>query len=60
MDMDAKTDSGISESNYEVGSISPSHNPGESTLFLPSDTVFLAPVCSECIYPLCLRMALIH
>jgi len=40
MDMDAETDSGISKSNYKVGSIGPSHNPGESTLFLPGNTVF--------------------
>ena len=39
-DMDAETDSGISESDYKVGSIIPSHNPGESTQFLPGDTVF--------------------
>jgi len=42
-DMDAETDGGISESDYEVGSIGPSHNPGESTLFLPGDTVFWLP-----------------
>jgi len=40
MDMDAKMDGGISKSDYEVGSIRPSHNPGESMLFLPGDTVF--------------------
>jgi hypothetical protein len=41
---DAETDGGISESNYEVGSIGQSHhNPGESTLFLPGDTVFWLP-----------------
>ena len=33
-DIDAETDGGISESDYEVGSIGQSHhNPGESTLF---------------------------
>jgi len=37
---DAETDSGISESDYKVGSIRPSHNPGESMLFLPGNTVF--------------------
>ncbi|KAI0003680.1 hypothetical protein BJV74DRAFT_881520 [Russula compacta] len=42
-DMDAETDGGVSESDYEVGSIGPSHNPGESTLFLPGDTVFWLP-----------------
>ncbi|KAI0285313.1 hypothetical protein BGY98DRAFT_1092930 [Russula aff. rugulosa BPL654] len=42
-DMDAETDGGISESDYEVGSIGQSHNPGESTLFLPGDTVFWLP-----------------
>jgi len=41
--MDAETDGGISESDYEVGSIRPSHNPGESTMFLPGDTVFWLP-----------------
>jgi hypothetical protein len=42
-DMDAETDVGISKSDYEVGSIGQSHNPGESMLFLPSDTVFWLP-----------------
>jgi nicotinamide N-methyltransferase len=42
-DMDAETDGGVSESDYEVGSIGQSHNPGESTLFLPGDTVFWLP-----------------
>lgn len=42
-DMDAETDGGISESDYEVGSIGQSHNPGESTLFLPGDAVFWLP-----------------
>ena len=42
-DIDAETDGGISESDYEVGSIGQSHNPGESTLFLPGDTVFWLP-----------------
>jgi nicotinamide N-methyltransferase len=42
-DMDAETDGAVSESDYEVGSIGQSHNPGESTLFLPGDTVFWLP-----------------
>ena len=42
-DIEAETDGGISESDYEVGSIGQSHNPGESTLFLPGDTVFWLP-----------------
>ena len=42
-DMDAETDGGVSESDYEVGSVGQSHNPGESTLFLPGDTVFWLP-----------------
>jgi hypothetical protein len=42
-DLDAETDGGISESDYEVGSIGQSHNPGESTLFLPGDAVFWLP-----------------
>ena len=44
MDINAETDGGISESDYEVGSIRQSHhNPGESMLFLPGDTVFWLP-----------------
>ena len=40
-DINAETDSGISKSDYEVGSIGQSHhNPGRSMLFLPSDTLF--------------------
>lgn len=42
-DLDAETDGGVSESDYDVGSIRQSHNPGESTLFLPGDTVFWLP-----------------
>jgi EEF1A N-terminal glycine/lysine methyltransferase len=42
-DMDAETDGGISESDYEVGSLGQSHNPGESTLFLPGDAIFWLP-----------------
>jgi hypothetical protein len=41
--MDAETDGGISESDYNVGSIRQCHNPGESTLFLPGDAVFWLP-----------------
>ncbi|KAI9460585.1 DENN domain-containing protein [Lactarius psammicola] len=41
-DMDGETDGGVSESDYEVGSRQ-SHNPGESTLFLPGDAVFWLP-----------------
>jgi len=41
-DIDGETDGGVSESDYEVGSRL-SHNPGESTLFLPGDTVFWLP-----------------
>jgi nicotinamide N-methyltransferase len=41
-DMDGETDGGVSESDYEVGSRH-SHNPGESTLFLPGDAVFWLP-----------------
>ena len=43
-DMAVETDSGISKSDYEVGSIRPSHNNlGESMLFLPGDAVFWHP-----------------
>jgi nicotinamide N-methyltransferase len=41
-DLDGETDGGVSESDYEVGSRQ-SHNPGESTLFLPGDAVFWLP-----------------
>jgi hypothetical protein len=41
--LDAETDGGVSESDYDVGSIRQSQNPGESTLFLPGDTVFWLP-----------------
>ncbi|OBZ79713.1 hypothetical protein A0H81_01119 [Grifola frondosa] len=44
-DMDYETDGeagGISESDYEVAS-TVGHTPGESTLFLPGDTVFWLP-----------------
>lgn len=38
---DADLDGGISESDYEAASTT--HGPGESTLFLPGDTVFWLP-----------------
>lgn len=42
-DIDADTDA-MSESDFEVAStINGGHNPGESTLFLPGDTVFWLP-----------------
>ncbi|EIW86716.1 hypothetical protein CONPUDRAFT_46402 [Coniophora puteana RWD-64-598 SS2] len=41
---DAETDTGmISESDFEVASTINGHGPGESTLFLPGDTVFWLP-----------------
>ncbi|KAF9270222.1 hypothetical protein L218DRAFT_992865 [Marasmius fiardii PR-910] len=47
---DADTDGGeteaegaISESEFEIASTVGGHNPGESTLFLPGDTVFWLP-----------------
>ncbi|KAF9076301.1 AEX-3 domain-containing protein [Rhodocollybia butyracea] len=43
-DTDAETEAeGISESEYEVASTIGGHGPGESTLFLPGDTVFWLP-----------------
>ncbi|KAG2350349.1 hypothetical protein BDR05DRAFT_899202 [Suillus weaverae] len=40
----AETDAGaISESDYDVASTVGGHGPGESTLFLPGDTVFWLP-----------------
>jgi nicotinamide N-methyltransferase len=39
---DAETDGGVSESDYEVASMA-GHTPGESTLFLPVDSVFWLP-----------------
>lgn len=39
---DAETDGGVSESDYEVTSMA-GHTPGESTLFLPADSVFWLP-----------------
>lgn len=51
-DLDPETDGeggAISESDYEVAS-TVGHTPGESTLFLPGDTVFWLPYAlSECI-----------
>ncbi|KIP11944.1 hypothetical protein PHLGIDRAFT_98631 [Phlebiopsis gigantea 11061_1 CR5-6] len=38
---DADIDGGVSESDYEAASTT--HGPGESTLFLPGDTVFWLP-----------------
>jgi len=37
---DTETDSGISKSDYKVGSTEQSHNPGKSMLFLSSNTMF--------------------
>ncbi|THH21551.1 hypothetical protein EW146_g15 [Bondarzewia mesenterica] len=42
-DMDVETDGAMSESDFEVASTVNGHNPGESTLFLPGDTVFWLP-----------------
>ncbi|KAA1471484.1 hypothetical protein DENSPDRAFT_850258 [Dentipellis sp. KUC8613] len=42
-DMDVDTDGAMSESDFEVASTVNGHNPGESTLFLPGDTVFWLP-----------------
>lgn len=40
----AETDAGaVSESDYDVASTVGGHGPGESTLFLPGDTVFWLP-----------------
>ncbi|KAI0033185.1 AEX-3 domain-containing protein, partial [Vararia minispora EC-137] len=41
-DADAETDGAMSESDFEAASVA-AHNPGESTLFLPGDTVFWLP-----------------
>ena len=38
--MDSETDGGISECDHEVESIGQSHNYGESTLFLPVETLY--------------------
>ncbi|TFY80724.1 hypothetical protein EWM64_g3288, partial [Hericium alpestre] len=42
-DMDAETDGAMSESDFDAASTVGGHNPGESTLFLPGDTVFWLP-----------------
>ncbi|KZV77646.1 hypothetical protein PENSPDRAFT_679188 [Peniophora sp. CONT] len=42
-DFDNETDGGVSESDFDVASTVQGHNPGESTLFLPGDTVFWLP-----------------
>ncbi|KAG9314368.1 DENN domain-containing protein [Chiua virens] len=39
----AETDAAISESDFDVASTVGGHGPGESTLFLPGDTVFWLP-----------------
>ena len=41
-DAETENDGGISESDFEVAS-TVGHGPGESTLFLPGDTVFWLP-----------------
>ncbi|KAF5355625.1 hypothetical protein D9756_003768 [Leucocoprinus leucothites] len=41
-DVETENDGGISESDFEVAS-TVGHGPGESTLFLPGDTVFWLP-----------------
>ncbi|KAI0321341.1 AEX-3 domain-containing protein [Amylostereum chailletii] len=41
-DVDGETDGAMSESDMDVASTY-NHNPGESTLFLPGDTVFWLP-----------------
>lgn len=48
----AETDAGaISESDFDVASTVGGHGPGESTLFLPGDTVFWLPYAlCECLY----------
>ncbi|KAI0814978.1 AEX-3 domain-containing protein [Irpex lacteus] len=40
---DGDLDGGVSESDFEVASTVNGHGPGESTLFLPGDTVFWLP-----------------
>ena len=40
---DGDLDGGVSESDFEVASTANGHGPGESTLFLPGDTVFWLP-----------------
>jgi hypothetical protein len=41
-DAETEADGAISESDFEVAS-TVGHGPGESTLFLPGDTVFWLP-----------------
>ena len=50
----AETDAGaISESDFDVASTVGGHGPGESTLFLPGDTVFWLPYAlCESFHPL--------
>ncbi len=52
-DFDPETDGeggGVSESDFEVASTVNGHTPGESTLFLPGDTVFWLPYAlSKCL-----------
>ena len=58
VDTDADLDGGVSESDYEVAS-TVGHTPGESTLFLPGDTVFWLPYAlSECFA--CIDTSIIH
>ncbi|KAF7969036.1 hypothetical protein HWV62_28425, partial [Athelia sp. TMB] len=42
-DGDTEVDGALSESDFEVASTTGGHGPGESTLFLPGDTVFWLP-----------------
>ncbi|KII86432.1 hypothetical protein PLICRDRAFT_114330 [Plicaturopsis crispa FD-325 SS-3] len=42
-DAETEADGGVSESDYDVASTINGHTPGESTLFLPGDTVFWLP-----------------
>lgn len=42
-DGETEPDGGLSESDFEVASTVNGHGPGESTLFLPGDTVFWLP-----------------
>lgn len=41
-DMETEADGAVSESDFDVAS-TVGHGPGESTLFLPGDTVFWLP-----------------
>lgn len=42
-DAETEGEGAVSESDYEVASTVGGHGPGESTLFLPGDTVFWLP-----------------